>query len=75
MNKIYNTIISVAAVGLMLGSWRDHVALFMSGKEAPVEIYPVRVELLPEADQAQLDTGIHVDDPKELTRILEDLLS
>ena len=76
MHKIYHTIVmGAAAVSLLLGSWRGHVALFMTGKDAPVEVYPVRLELLPDTDQELLRQGIAVDDPQGLARILEDFLS
>ena len=76
MHKIYHTILSAAiAITLLLGNWRGHVALFTAEKEQPLVLYPVRLELLPAADQKQLLTGIPVRDAEELRQILEDLLS
>ena len=76
MHKIYRRILTgTAALTLLLGNWRGHVALFMADKETPLEVYPVRTDLLPIADQKLLLEGITVREPAELTRILEDLLS
>ena len=76
MHKISRrTLVWTASLILLLGSWRGHVALFMADKETPLEVYPVRTDLLPIADQKLLLEGITVREPTELTRILEDLLS
>jgi len=76
MHKIYRTILTgTAALTLLLGSWRGHIALFMEGGDTPLEVYPVRLDLLPIADQDQLREGISIGDAEELARILEDLLS
>ena len=76
MHKIYHTILtSMIILTLFLGSWRGHVALFTEEGPQPLELYPVRLELLPVADREQLLKGIPVKDTKELMRILEDLLS
>ena len=76
MHKIYHRILAgTAALALLLGSWRGHIALFMEGGDAPLEVYPVPLDLLPVADQKQLREGIAIGDAAELARILEDLLS
>ena len=76
MHMIYRTIVMCAVISsLLLGSWNGHVALFTGGHDGPVEVYPVRLELLPRTDQDQLRNGIPVNGPNELRRILEDLLS
>lgn len=76
MHKIYRRIlIGTAALTLLLGSWRGHIALFLKGGDAPLEVYPVRLDLLPIADQKQLREGITIGNAAELARLLEDLLS
>lgn len=76
MHKIYHKILTGAfTLSLLLGSWRGRVALFLRGQEAPLGSYPVRLELLPAADQERLRDGIPVHDTEELQRLLEDLLS
>ena len=77
MHKIYRTIlVRIAALTLLLGSWRGHIALFITDdKETPLEVYPIRTDLLPIADQKLLLEGIVIRDPEELTHLLEDLIS
>ena len=76
MHRIYHRILTAAAMlTLLLGSWRGHVALFSEEGQQPLELYPVRLELLPVADRDLLQKGIPVKDADELMRILEDLLS
>ena len=76
MHMIYRTIVTCAAMfSLLLGSWHGHVALFTSCHDGPIEVYPVRLELLPRTDQDLLRNRIPVSSPDELSHILEDLLS
>ena len=76
MHRLYHTMLTATVMlTLLLGSWRGRVALFAEENEQPLELYPVRLELLPVADSDQLLKGIPVKDPDELMRILEDLLS
>ena len=76
MHKIYHKLLmGTVTISLLLGNWQGHVALFMRDKDVPLELYPVRLELLPIADQTQLLEGMPIDDPEELKDILEDLLS
>ena len=76
MHKIYHTILTATVtLTLLLGNWRGRVALFNGESEQPLELYAVRLELLPLADQKQLQEGIPVTDAEELIRILEDLMS
>lgn len=63
------------AAGLMLGVWKEHVALFCQPDPEPVEIYPYRLEVLPPADQQALSQGIQVPSQQELNRLLQDFLS
>ena len=63
------------ASALFLGSYRGYLALFDKGKEEPGQIFPCRVETLPEADQTLLEERIRIRDEAELNRLLEDYLS
>lgn len=76
MHKIYHKVAAGAvAASLLLGSWGEHIALYIVGRDEPVAVYPVRLALLPLQDQEQLQRGIPVRDPDRLSRLLEDLLS
>ena len=65
-------LLSLAAV---LGSWKGYVALFDPGAQEPRQIFPTRVDTLPEADQTALTEGILVRSEKKLQALLEDYLS
>ncbi len=50
------------------------VAIFCGGKTAvPATVTDIEVRLLPEWDRQALAAGIAVDDPRELSMLLEDL--
>ena len=75
MHKIYHKVAAyTVTASLLLGSWGEHIALYIDGNEDPVTVYPVRLALLPLTDQEQLRRGIPVEDPDGLRRLLEDLL-
>ena len=63
------------AFTLFLGSYRGYVAIFEKGAEEPKQVFPCRVDTLPEADQKMLDERIRIKDEEELNRLLEDYLS
>ena len=76
MHKIYyNLLVTVTAFNLLLGSWNNHVALYMKGDPEPLEVYPVKLELLPKADQDAIISGIPVENSKKLHQVLQDMLS
>ena len=76
MHMLYRRLLTATlSFSLLLGSWRGHVALFSEGEDAPLDLYPVRLELLPPEDQKNLLEGIPVRNTEELMRILEDFLS
>jgi len=73
---IHKRMLSAILISAMfLGSYRGYVALFKKGSEEPFQIYPCRVEALPEADQKLLEERIRVRNDEELNRLLEDYLS
>ena len=62
-------------MGLLLGSCNGYVALWRSGSEIPVRVYPYSLASLPPADQQALAKGIPVENQQELAHLLEDYLS
>ena len=65
----------VAALYLLLGSWKGYVALFEKGREEPRQIFPCPVDSLPEADQQALEEKIPIRNARDLQQALEDYLS
>ena len=65
----------LAALYLLLGSWKGYVALFDKDREEPRQIFPTQVITLPEQDQQELQSGIPVRSRQALDRLLEDYLS
>ena len=63
------------AFGYVLGIHKGRVALWRSGQEESAKIFPVRVEMLPSAEQKLLRDGIPIEDGTKLAEILEDYLS
>lgn len=62
-------------LGFLLGIQGGRIALWKDGQAQPVEVFPIPVKMLPEADQKALEEGIAIENSGELTRILEDFLS
>lgn len=62
-------------LGFLLGCHNGYIALWKQGQEAPMRIYPYRVNLLPPADRQALRHGISVESELELAHLLEDYLS
>ena len=65
----------LAALYLLLGTWKGYVALFEKGREEPKQIFPCPVDTLPEEDQRALEEKIPIRSPKALQEALEDYLS
>lgn len=77
MEKRYHThhLALCLLLGMILGCHNGRVALFTPGNPRPSRVYPFPVAALPPEDQQALAKGIHVDDSRELDRLLEDYLS
>ncbi len=58
-----------------LGLHNGYLALWDSSESQPVQVFPYRAELYPDADQEALRHGIPVTSPKMLSRLLEDYFS
>ena len=65
----------LAALYLLLGSWKGYVALFEKGREEPRQIFPCQVDTLPQEDQLALENKIPIHSPRALQETLEDYLS
>lgn len=57
------------------GLHNGYLALLDSRDSQPVQVFPYRAELYPEADQEALRHGIPVTSQKMLSRLMEDYLS
>ena len=66
-----------AALALMflLGNHKGYLALWKENRPEPFQIFPVKVETLPDADQQALNRGISARSEIELSSLLEDFLS
>ena len=69
--KVFLTIL----VGFLLGISDGYIALWKDGSTLPLQVFPYRSEMLPPSDQKALANGIHIAEPQELSRLLEDYLS
>ena len=59
----------------LLGSHKGYLALWKDEGAEPFQIFPVKVEALPDADQERLSDGIEARSDLELSSLLEDFLS
>ena len=59
----------------LLGSHKGYLALWKDEGTEPFQIFPVKVESLPDADQERLSDGIEARSDLELSSLLEDFLS
>ena len=65
----------IITVMFLLGSHKGYLALWKDGRPEPFQIFPVKVESLPEADRQMLADGITARSELELSSLLEDFLS
>ena len=76
MRKAKRTVAcSLLAAMFLLGSHKGYLALWKEEKAEPFQIFPVKVDSLPEADQKMLADGIMARSEIELSSLLEDFLS
>lgn len=52
--------------------YEGQVAVFSDDNDMPIKVFETSVSSLPECDRKLLSTGITVDSPEELQRIIED---
>ena len=63
------------ALSFLLGIQNGYIALWKEGCAEPVEVFPFRSEMLPQADQDALKDGIPIIDADHLAQLMEDYLS
>ncbi len=59
----------------LLGNHKGYLALWKEGQPEPYQIFPLKVDSLPEHDRLELEKGIPARSETELSRLLEDFLS
>ena len=59
----------------ILGVHKGKIALYKSGSDEPLRVFPYRAEMLPATDQEELEKGIPIHTPDGLSRLIEDYLS
>lgn len=72
--RIRNLCTMALAAGFLLGIHSERLALWRDDDPHPVQIYDIRADTLPPADQLQLRRGIRVGSREELWLILENYL-
>ena len=65
----------VLLAGFLLGLHDGRLTLWREGTVHPEQIYDIRADSLPPADQIKLRRGIRVESRQELWEILENYLS
>ena len=66
---------AIMVLSFLLGIQDGYIALWKGTDPTPVEIFPFKAEMLPEADQRALVEGIRIDSSSQLAQLLEDYLS
>lgn len=64
----------VLAMGFLLGIRDGRLALWQEGSGHPLQIYDIRADTLPPADQLQLRRGIRLQTRQELWQVLENYM-
>ena len=59
----------------LLGIRDGYITLWRDGNTTPLQVFPYRAEMLPEADRLALEQGIQIDSEQMLDQLLEDYLS
>lgn len=74
MNR-HGRLLCILLAMYLLGNHRGYLALWKEDRPEPFQIFPVKVQNLPEADQQALNQGIPARSEIELSSLLEDFLS
>ena len=72
--RIRNICTMALALGFLLGIREGKLTLWRDGQAKPEQIYDIRADSLPPADQLQLRRGIRVQSREELWLLLENYL-
>ena len=76
MKRFRRSILYMVLSGMfLLGSHKGYLALWKEGRLEPWQIFPLKVEVLPEEDRLALEQGIPARSETELSSLLEDFLS
>ena len=76
MNQRFRTHAAMLILaGFLLGIHDGRLTLWREGQSHPEQIYDIRSDSLPPADQVALRRGIRVESREELWEILENYLS
>lgn len=72
--KFKNVFAMVVLAGFLLGIHDAHVALWADEDPHPLQVYDIRADTLPPADQVLLRRGIRANSREELWMVLENYL-
>ena len=76
MKHLHRKVLCPLLAGLfLLGSHKGYLALWKGSDPEPFQIFPVKTDSLPAADQEKLADGIEAHSELELSSLLEDFLS
>ncbi len=65
----------VLCLGFLLGIHDGRIALWQGEDPEPIQVFPYRASMLPEADQNALQKGIRFESIEQMRSLLEDYLS
>lgn len=69
--NIRNCLTLMLCCGFLLGIRGEKVALWRDGEARPEQIYDIRADSLPPADQLQLRRGIRLENREQVWSVLE----
>ena len=75
MNPKRKTAAVLLVLMYLLGSHKGYLALWKEGQPEPFQIFPVKVDSLPDADRSRLEKGLRARSELQLAELLEDYLS
>lgn len=73
--KIHRFSFPIVLLGFLLGIHEGKIALWKENDPEPMQVFPYRAELLPEADQKALKKGIRFENIRQLQSLIEDYFS
>lgn len=75
MTKQHRTALALSlCMGFLLGVHDGKLTLWREGESHPEQVYDIRADTLPPADQVLLTRGIRVESRQELWQLLENYL-
>ena len=73
--KRFGCIYLALLFGFFLGIHEGYISLWRGNEEKPLQVFPYRAEMLPEADRQTLKSRIYLNNEQQLQQLLEDYLS